>query len=189
MKLTLFGIVQVPPAFRIPHSAFRIRRGQALVEMALMGTLLGMLLAGAVDLGRAYYTAVVVENMAAEGAIYAAINPDYDANYIGQAAGTCSRYTISSATGVTIQDRARLVATQRGLIIKNPAQADIEILNGSGTTSTCSTRCASTAITVRVTYQITDLFLPGLIGMNSITIRKSASQLITRNAYAASCSN
>src|SRR5437667_6160285 len=94
------------------NSKFK-RRGQALVEMALMGTLLGMLLAGAVDLGRAYYTAVVVTNMAGEGAAYAAINPDKDITYPG--AGACSQ--LSVAAPQDIQDRAKLVARERGLII------------------------------------------------------------------------
>src|SRR6478672_10998682 len=152
------------------------RRGQALVEMALMGTLLGMLLAGAVDLGRAYYTAVVVTNMAGEGAAYAAINPDKDITYPG--AGTCSQ--LSVATPQDIQDRAKLVAKERGLII-SPTNATITV------TPTCSDRCAGNTITVKVTYQINDLLIPGLLGLRSITINKSASQLITQNAYAASC--
>ena len=63
----------------------RKARAQAILEMALMGTLLAVLLAGTVDLGRAYYTSVVVANMAGEGAAYAAIHPDYDANYPSQA--------------------------------------------------------------------------------------------------------
>src|SRR3954470_24268539 len=87
-----------------------LRRGQAIVEMALMGTLLGMLLAGAVDLGRAYYTAVVVTNMAGEGAAYAAINPDKDLTY--PTAGTCSQFSIT--TPQNIQDRAKFVAKERG---------------------------------------------------------------------------
>ena len=41
------------------------------IMLVFYGVMLGMLLAGAVDLGRAYYTAVVVTNMAGEGAAYA----------------------------------------------------------------------------------------------------------------------
>src|SRR5678815_4299506 len=53
-------------------------RGQALVEMALIGLFPLLLLAAAVDFGRAYYTAVIVTNMAGEGAAYAALYPDQD---------------------------------------------------------------------------------------------------------------
>src|SRR6476660_9764989 len=73
-------------------------RGQALVEFALMGLILGMLLASAVDMGRAYYTAVVVTNMAGEGASYAALNPEKDINYSQPsnppAATDCSEFPI-----------------------------------------------------------------------------------------------
>ena len=157
------------------NSKFK-RRGQALVEMALMGTLLGMLLAGAVDLGRAYYTAVVVTNMAGEGASYAAINPDKDLTYPN--AGDCSQFSVAAPQD--IQDRAKLVAKERGLII-SPTNASVTV------TPACASRCASTTITVRVSYQITDLFLPGLLGLHSITINKTAAQLVTHNAYAATC--
>src|SRR4051812_28778639 len=107
-----------------------LRRGQAIVEMALMGTLLGMLLAGAVDLGRAYYTAVVVTNMAGEGASYAAINPDNDLAY--PTYGTCSQLDVIAPQD--IQDRARLVARERGLVI-SPTNATITV------TPDCSVRC------------------------------------------------
>jgi len=154
----------------------RRRKGQALVEMALLGTLLGMLLAGAVDLGRAYYTAVIVTNMAGEGAAYAAINPDKDLTWPNS--GNCSQFDVNAPQD--IQDRAKMVAKERGLII-SPTNATITV------SPTCNSRCTENTITVQVTYRINDLFLPGLLGMRSITIRKSASQLITRNAYAANC--
>jgi Flp pilus assembly protein TadG len=162
------------------------RKGQALVEFALMGLFLGMLLAGAIDLGRAYYTAVVVTNMAGEGAAYASIHPGNDANY--PTAGTCSQFSVQA--NQNIQDRARRVARDRGLIIRTPSQANVRVEvrdpNNNGNWSTnCNLRCAGRAVRVTVTYQIDDLFLPGLLGMNSITIKKSASQLITRDAYGA----
>lgn len=160
------------------------RKGQALVEFALMGFFLGMLLAGAVDLGRAYYTSVVVANMAGEGAAYAALYPDRDWNY--QAAGSCSQYTIHQ--NQNIQDRAKKVANERGLIISNSdSRISVQILNNDGTPSDCLTRCANNVITVKVTYRINDLFLPGLLGMNNLTISKSSSQRLIRNAYEATC--
>src|SRR5690242_12928500 len=98
------------------------RTGQAIVEMALMGTLLGMLLAGAVDLGRAYYTAVVVTNMAGEGAAYAAIYPGNDLTY--PSAGSCSQFDVTAPQD--IQDRAKTVAKERGLVI-SPTNATITV--------------------------------------------------------------
>ena len=165
----------------------RHTRGQALVEFALMGLLLGMLLAAAVDLGRAYYTSVIVANMAGEGAAYAALNPDRDLNY--HFAGTCSQFTVQQFQN--IQDRAKKVANDRGLIISD-SRASVQILDNNGNPSLCSTRTAGSAITVKVTYTINDLFLPGLLGMNSITINKSATQRLMRSAdciAAGTCTN
>jgi hypothetical protein len=161
----------------------RRTKAQALVEFALMGIMLGMLLAAAVDLGRAYYTSIVVENMAGEGAAYAANHPDKDISY--PTALTCSRYTIATTDNNTIQNRARHVALDRGLVIHTPTQAQITILDSTGAASACTTRCVGTMITVKVTYQMTDLFLPGLLGMTSITISKSASQSLMTSAFAA----
>ena len=158
------------------HRLPRKSRGQALVELALLGLFLGMLLAAAVDLGRAYFTAVVVTNMAGEGAAYASLNPEKDLNAVGT---NCTMFPV--LPNKNIQDRARRVATERGLIIREPSQADIAI------TPACTSRCVGTPITVKVTYRLNDLFLPALLGINSITISKSASQLIMEDVEGASC--
>ena len=55
------------------HGGRRKKKGQALVEFALVGVFLALLLAAAVDLGRVFYTGVIVVNMAGEGAAYAAL--------------------------------------------------------------------------------------------------------------------
>ena len=167
------------PSGRRPHSKPQ-RRGQAVVETALMSLLLALLLAGAVDFGRAYYTTVVVTNMAGEGATYASINPDRDLNMPNPypALSSCGQFAVQP--DANIQDRARRVAQDRGLVIRQPSSSMISIQPAN-----CMSRCAGQPITVTVTYQINDLFLPNLIGMNSITVRKSASQLIQRSAYAA----
>src|SRR5207237_5227389 len=91
------------------------KKGQAVVETALMGILLAMLLAAAIDFGRAFYTAVVVTNMAGEGAAVAAEWPDRDAN-----SQTCSTQVIDP--NATIQQRARRVAKDRGLVIEEEDQ-------------------------------------------------------------------
>src|SRR5436309_3391834 len=90
------------------------KKGQALVEISVLGLLLGGLLAGVVDFGRAYYTAIVVSQMAGEGAAYAAWYPDRDLNY--PTAGTCGHLAPESSK--SIQDRARLVAQQHGMVVE-----------------------------------------------------------------------
>jgi Flp pilus assembly protein TadG len=51
-------------------------KGQSLTEVALMLPVLLLILAGVLDLGRLYYAYVTVSDAAAEGATYAAINPN-----------------------------------------------------------------------------------------------------------------
>jgi hypothetical protein len=49
--------------------------GQSLVEFALALPVLLILLLGALDVGRMYFTYLAIQNAAGEGALYAAINP------------------------------------------------------------------------------------------------------------------
>jgi PKD repeat protein len=50
-------------------------RGQALVELALILPFLILLVAGAVDLGRVWYSQITITNAAREGAMEAAVSP------------------------------------------------------------------------------------------------------------------
>lgn len=52
-----------------------MRRGQGLVEFALSITILLLLMMGTVDLGRAFVVWLAIHDAAAEGALYAAVNP------------------------------------------------------------------------------------------------------------------
>ncbi len=54
----------------------RGQAGQSLTELAIFITLLMILLAGLIDLGRAYYTYLSLRDAAAEGAAYGSIHPD-----------------------------------------------------------------------------------------------------------------
>lgn len=56
-------------------------RGQSLVELAVMMPVLVLILAGILDLGRAYMTLIALRDAAAEGAAYAALHPT-DTNQI-----------------------------------------------------------------------------------------------------------
>jgi hypothetical protein len=156
-----------------------------VVETALVGIVVALLLAGIVDFGRAFYTNVIVTNMAAEGAAYASLNPDFD-SVLGQ---TCSNYPVVAFKN--IQDRVRMVAKEHGLVIDNQdlSQIATEIsVPGGSDPYGCTNRCTNNTIQVKVTYVIHDLFLPRLLGMDSITITEAASQQIQRDADKASCS-
>lgn len=53
----------------------KAQRGQSLTEMAITLTILLTLLAGVLDLGRAYYTFLTLRDAAAEGAAYGSFDP------------------------------------------------------------------------------------------------------------------
>lgn len=53
----------------------RREKGQSLVEVAILFPLLLLLLMGVMDLGRAYYALVALNDAAEEGAMYASIDP------------------------------------------------------------------------------------------------------------------
>jgi hypothetical protein len=61
--------------FRCSRSSHRKERGQSMVEMALMMTMLLVILSAVLDLGRGFFSFIAIQNAAAEGALYAAINP------------------------------------------------------------------------------------------------------------------
>jgi hypothetical protein len=54
----------------------RLEQGQSLVEMTVGFVILLLILSGLLDLGRAYFIFVALEDGAGEGAIYLSINPD-----------------------------------------------------------------------------------------------------------------
>ncbi|MDY6867183.1 MAG: TadE/TadG family type IV pilus assembly protein [Chloroflexota bacterium] len=62
------------------NSKFQSQRGQSLLEMVLLLPLLLVLVIGALEFGRLFYTKIVITNAAREGAYYLATHPtDYNA--------------------------------------------------------------------------------------------------------------
>jgi Flp pilus assembly protein TadG len=77
-------------------------KGQSLVEIALLLPLLILILAGILDLGRAFMTLVALNDAAAEGATYAALRP-WDADEIVDRTTSASSALVSFDTAqVTI---------------------------------------------------------------------------------------
>jgi len=151
----------------------RSRKGQSLIEFAFGALLLVLLLAAAVDFGRAFYTYVVVQNMAGEAATYLAGQPDND-------------YNSSSPRppdNDTFQFRARNVAARvMGAII---SRDNVRITHGADSDVRVdvpqSDRCAGTPFTVSVTYRIQDLFFPAFLGMNELAVGGSEHSYFTGN--------
>lgn len=79
------------------QSSNRPERGQALVELAICFTFLMILLAGAVDLGRAFYSYITLQDAAEEGASYGSFQPGDD-NGIRSRVKNYSNYPIDFST-------------------------------------------------------------------------------------------
>lgn len=83
--------MSTPSHLRRASLRSRASRGQSLTEMALMLPIVMMLLAGVLDLGRAYYTFLALRDSAAEGAAYGSLDPtnlaEIDARVRGESPG------------------------------------------------------------------------------------------------------
>jgi Flp pilus assembly protein TadG len=80
----------------------RTQKGQSLVEVALMMPLLVLMLAGILDLGRAYMTLVALNDAAAEGAAYAAIHPTHTNEIVERAADSSNALVTLDPTLVRV---------------------------------------------------------------------------------------
>ena len=156
-------------------------KGQSIVEFALSSILIVLLLAGAVDFGRAFYTYVVVLNMAGEAATILAFYPDNDINQDD----STGRFTPDNAT---FQRRAEQVAARSlGLVINsndttNISDADVQALSPSGADMNWVRRKQGCAFNIQVSYRLNDLFFPALLGFQRLTIGGSSGSRFTTNS-------
>ena len=148
--------------------------GQSLVEVAISMTLILVLLAGLVDLGRAFFTYITLRDAAQEGASYAAVintrllNSSDIPNY-------CSN--ITDRVLITTKDLDG--GASNGLInLENLADAgevNVETtINGTECTSVSQADiCIGGAVSVRVTYgdfPMTMPFMGAIIGSQTIPL-------------------
>jgi Flp pilus assembly protein TadG len=147
-----------------------VRRGQALVEFALVAPVMLLLLLVAVDFGRVFFSYIAVNNAAREGALYAAEH----AKDTPFDAATYNADTIAAAL------REANVQTQGGegaITVTNPTCADAS----SGAPVSCQAAATvTTGIGSHVTVTATQPFdmLTPIIGDilgSTITISASAS--------------
>ncbi len=117
-------------------------RGQSLVEFALIFPILLLMLAGIVDLGRAYSVYTLITNAAREGAQYGTFHSD-------------------DTTGIRTKVTNTLAGT--GIAVTNPSACpDICILYPNGNS-------AGNPIDVRVSYRMTTI-MGSIIGLTQISI-------------------
>jgi len=81
------------------------QRGQSLVELAVVGLVLSLILAGVLDLGRAYFAYIAVTDAAAEGANYGAVFPAADQDEIKDRVVGASGGLVSIDRDMVVVDR------------------------------------------------------------------------------------
>jgi hypothetical protein len=126
------------------------QRGAGLVEFAMVIPLLLLLLMGAVDFGRAFYTYIVITNAAREGARYASHFPHL---------------------ADEIRDAVRLEAAGNGVAL---ADDDISI---NPEPSAGPPAQSGDAIRVGVEFQF-DTIMGGLIGIDNLTLRSATEMKV-----------
>ncbi len=125
------------------------QRGQSLVETAIVFPILFLLLAAVVDFGRAFDAYIVLTNAAREGARWGAVNPeleDWEVEQIVVDDVLGSGTNITDWTGFGDEE-------------------DDVTVGGQG--------AGSEEVTVTVTYDF-DLWFGGLIGFDTVTLRKTS---------------
>jgi Flp pilus assembly protein TadG len=137
--------------------------GQSLVEMAMSILFLTLLVAGVVDLGRAFFTYIALRDAAQEGAAFASIARDHQTD------------VIDSAYCLSIVNRAQDTSNTQ---IVDLTQTTVNVVYGGvacGSASN-SNACFGQTVQVFVTYPNFPLatpFLGALLGSQTIPIQAS----------------
>jgi Flp pilus assembly protein TadG len=130
-------------------------RGQSLTELAVSFTLLVIILAVTVDLGRVFFSFIAVREAAEEGALYGSLNPQ-------DTGGITQRARQSSNAPVDLTNTSN-VAVQVN-VIGSPCAGN------------------SLRVTVTYTYTLTMPFVSSFIGTQSFPLTAQATSAILRPA-------
>jgi Flp pilus assembly protein TadG len=99
-------------------------RGQSLVEFAVVLSLLILILLGVFDLGRVFYSYVVITNAAREGAYYGAMHPDDPAGIVARVKSEAQPFLDLMDADITIS----AASTDPGTPITVSVQHDFSLL-------------------------------------------------------------
>jgi hypothetical protein len=159
-----------PPVPPTPGPSDRARssriRGQSVVEFALILPILLLILAGAIDLGRAFYAYVAVENAAKEGALYGARHP-----LCGSAGPTCPSGNVSSV----VQGEASNLPLTTTVACRTPDGALVQPIND----------CVNGdiyVVTVTHSFRLATPILGDLIGSN-LTLAATSQATVIEDAF------
>lgn len=153
------------PKFDWKSFLTRRERGQSLTEVAISASVLLLIVAGILDLGRLYFVYVALEDAVGEAALYlAAVNPycrfetDVPPSPPG---GSCAdpnnaEYRARNAGGGQLTwDTANITLTQWGTQVGEPVE-----------------------VTITYQFELITPIIPRTVGVNPLTLTTSARQIV-----------
>jgi Flp pilus assembly protein TadG len=143
------------------------KKGQSLVEFALTLILIMTLLAGAVDLGTAFFIFIELRDAAQEGALYGATAAVVDTAPLG-------KYNGEPVNTAAIEARVRQSST-------SPADLS-NVTTTTVTVEASNPPCSggSMKVTIRYNYTLTMPLIGGILGTQTIPIRAEMTDTILK---------
>jgi Flp pilus assembly protein TadG len=141
------------------------QKGQSLVELALTITIVLTLLAGAFDLGSAFFSYIALRDAAQEGAVYGSIDPTHK-DLIE------TRVRLSSTAPINFSSFAATCSTT------SPKGSCVELRRPDGTIPAKPCTGDQVIVTVRYTYTLLMPFIGGIIGRQTIPLKATVTNVI-----------
>lgn len=141
----------------------RRKAGQGMVEFALTLTVLLIMLAGVLDIGRALFTYIELRDAAIEGATY----------------GTIAAWDSESAASITAKIEQRIRDAGVGMVnLADPAKTSVVISpTGSGW---CSGSPKGVRVVVSTTFNLSTPLLGTVLGSQSFPLAAAAEGVLLR---------
>lgn len=157
---------------RVPNRHRRNRnRGQSTAEVAIAFPVLLLLISGLLDLGRLYYAYVGLEDAAAEAALFLAVSPECE----------------TSADGSNCTDpnnalyRAQQAGGPSGFLTFNTISTTITSTDDEPFPNGVRDIGDTVTVTMEYPYTLLTPIMPKIAGVNPITLRAIATQVIVQN--------
>ncbi|MEO1646575.1 MAG: TadE/TadG family type IV pilus assembly protein [Chloroflexota bacterium] len=157
------------------------QKGQSLVELALTLPVLLLLLTGLLDLGRAYFTYIALEEAAAEAALFLAIDPDCpDADSAPECINPNNALYRARTSG---NDEFEFALTSWNIPYDGAAAADgfrsPFAQNAAGTPdSNCTAIGCTVIVQLRYDFPLFTPIIQNFVGDDGIELEVQASQII-----------
>lgn len=147
------------------------QRGQSLAETAIVFPILLLLVSGLLDLGRLYYVYVGLQDATAEAAIFLAVSPECETSADGSACADPNNALF----------RAQNAGGPSGILDFSSITTSITYTDDEPTPNGIRDIGDSVTVTMDYPFEFVTPIMPQISGVNPITLRAIASQVIVQN--------